>query len=218
MSRLNVEPLDLRIRDVLLRRIVSGELAPGANLTETRLAEELGASRTPLRHALVRLEQEGFLVLEPNRGFFVAPLSEEEAHEIYPILSSLEQLALRLAPPDDARVEELRRLNAGFGATPVADLEATVRANFAWHERLLSGCSNQRLMTLIRTLRDQAYRYELAFFAPGEERLAKSVALHASILDALAGGNVDAACARLDAHWAADLDSLVPEAAAGDGT
>lgn len=209
--RLTVEPLDLRIRDILLRRIVSGELEPGSNLTETRLAEELGASRTPLRHALVRLEQEGFLVLEPNRGFFVSSLSAGEANELYPILSSLEQLALRLAPPEGEEVEELRRRNSDYATTPPDDLERTVAANFEWHEALLSGCTNERLMSLIRTIRDQVYRYELAFFSPGEARLAKSVKLHLAILEALDRGDVDEACARLDAHWAADLDSLAPE-------
>lgn len=209
--KLTVEPLDARIRDVLLRRIVTGDLAPGSNLTETRLAQELGASRTPLRHALIRLEQEGFVVLEPNRGFFVAPLSSEEAHELYPILSTLEQLALREALPDRDRVRELFRRNAEYAATPPNDLEAIVAANFAWHEALLAHCTNRRLMTLIRTIREQVYRYELAFFSPGEERLAKSVELHRRILEALERGDEEEACARLDAHWAADLDSLAPE-------
>ena len=214
MSKLTVEPLDLRIRDVLLRQIMRGQLPPGSNLTETRLAEELGASRTPLRHALVRLEQDGFVVLEPNRGFFVSPLSADEAHELYPILSHLEQLALRLAPPNEREVVDLKRLNAEFAATPADDPERAVSANFAWHERLLSGCSNRRLMTLVQTMRDQVYRYELAFFAPGATRLATSVDLHRSILEALGRADVDAACARLDVHWATDLESLAPE----DGT
>jgi len=210
-SRLAVEPLDFRIREILLRRIVSGELEPGSNLTETRLAEELGASRTPLRHALVRLEQEGFLVLEPNRGFFVSPLSSEEAHELYPILSALEQLALRQGPPDAREVEALTRRNEEYAAMPPGDLDATVAANFAWHEALLAGCANARLMTLIRTLRAQVYRYELSFFSPGEARLAKSVDLHRAILEALERGDLEQAGARLDAHWAADLDSLVSD-------
>lgn len=209
-GQLSVQPLDLRIREILLRRIVSGELSPGTNLIETRLAEEFGASRTPLRHALVRLEQEGFLILEPNRGFFVSPLTSEEAHELYPILSTLEQLALRAGPPEKADVEELERLNEEFAATPADDIETAVAANFAWHERLLAGCSNGRLMALIRTIRGQAYRYELSFFSPGEPRLAKSVELHRGILETLARGDVEEACARLDAHWAADLDSLAP--------
>ena len=205
-----IEPLDVQIRRILLKRILAGQMPPEANLNEAELARDLGASRTPLRLALVRLEQEGFLVAKPNRGFFVAALSADEAKELYPILSVLEGMALRQSPPTEADLPELEALNQALGEIDPKHLEEAVSANFRWHEALLRRCDNDRLMTMIENLRKQVYRYEFSFFSPGRNRLRKSIELHQSILDALARGDVDLACARLDEHWKADLDALAP--------
>ncbi|MFW6078340.1 MAG: GntR family transcriptional regulator [Gemmatimonadota bacterium] len=209
-----VEPLDIQIRRILLKRILAGEIAPGANLNEVRLARELGASRTPLRLALVRLEQEGFLVAEPNRGFFVAALSAEEAEELYPILATLEGLALRQGAPSEADLRELGRMNEELARLDPGEFETAAQANLRWHETLVRRCENVRLMGMIETLRQQVYRYEVSFFSPGRERLETSVELHRSILEALEGGDPDLACTRLDAHWMTDLDTLAPAFAA----
>ena len=76
-----------RVRD----RILSGAVAAGGPLRQDALAAELGISKIPLREALARLEQEGLVRAEANRGFFVRPLSAAEAEEVY-------ELRLRLEP------------------------------------------------------------------------------------------------------------------------
>src|SRR5881396_1764111 len=88
-------PIRADLRRIVLERIVRGELAPGVRIKESRLAEELGTSRTPLREALINLEQEGFVRSELAHGFSVEPLSGREVRETYPILWTLEGLALR---------------------------------------------------------------------------------------------------------------------------
>lgn len=211
--QLKIDPLDLQIRRDLLKRIVTGGLAPGVSLNEARLAEEFGVSRTPVRQALARLEQDGFLVSRPNRGFFVAALSAREARNLYPILAVLEALAVRQAPPSPTDLEVLERRNQELSEVDPRHPDAAVRANFRWHEALVGNCDNDRLMSMIDTLRRQAYRYEISFFSPGAERLEKSVELHRSISAALADGDLETACRRLDEHWKADLDSLVPATA-----
>lgn len=213
---LTVESLDRQIRRVLLDRIIAGEIPPGANLNETRLAGELGASRTPLRQALARLEQDGFLVVEPNRGFFVAPLSADEAREIYPILAALETAALRTAPPGKDDIRQLEALNRRLAGSDAGGLEAIATVNLEWHALLVARCPNQRLLTMLATLRQQAFRYEVAFFSPGAARLTTSVKLHRWILAALKRSDVEEACRRLDAHWAADLDTIVPASLAAE--
>ncbi len=207
---LTIEPLDIRICRDLRRRVVAGELPPGLSINEARLADELGVSRTPLRQALARLEQDGFLVSRPNRGFFVATLSREEARELYPILAALEGLAVRLAPPGPKELEALRRLNAGLAEVDPERPDAAVRANFRWHEALVAGYESRRLTTMLETLRRQVYRYEISFFSPGAERLEKSVGLHRSIMEALEDGDLPAATRRIEEHWQTDLDSLAP--------
>lgn len=209
-SLLTVGSLDRRTRRVLLERILSGEMPPDANVNEAELAGELGISRTPLRQALVRLEQEGFVYAEPNRGYFVAPLTLDEARELYPILGALECLGLRESRPGPEGIGELERLNRRLLEADPGDPAAAARLNLKWHEALLAGCVNGQLLRLLHNLRQQAYRYEVSFFAPGEDRLRKSGALHRSILEALRDGNVDLACTRLREHWMTDLNELAP--------
>jgi DNA-binding GntR family transcriptional regulator len=97
-------------RDRLRTLIVRGDLAPGVAILETRLSEELGISRTPLREALKLLAAEGLLELRSNRSAQIAPLRPAEIDEIFEVISAIEGIAARLAA---SRITnpELRRLS-----------------------------------------------------------------------------------------------------------
>lgn len=92
-------PLREELRQAVLQRILRGVLPPGSRIIESKLSEELGVSRTPLREALLHLEQQGFVRSDLARGFSVEPLSQQEVREIYPIIWTLEGLALRSIGP-----------------------------------------------------------------------------------------------------------------------
>ncbi len=83
----------LRLREL----VVGGELKPGARIAELALVERLGASRTPIRMALVRLQEEGLLEALPNGGFAVKDFSENDIHDAIELRGTLEGLAARLA-------------------------------------------------------------------------------------------------------------------------
>ncbi len=83
----------LRLREL----IVGGELRPGARIAELALVERLGVSRTPIRMALVRLEEEGLLEALPNGGYVVRDFSEADIHDAIEVRGTLEGLAARLA-------------------------------------------------------------------------------------------------------------------------
>ena len=83
----------LRLRELIL----GGELKPGARIAELSLVERLGASRTPIRMALVRLQEEGLLEALPNGGFAVKDFSEHDIHDAIELRGTLEGLAARLA-------------------------------------------------------------------------------------------------------------------------
>src|SRR4051794_37977473 len=83
----------LRLREL----IVGGELRPGHRIAELTLVERLGASRTPIRMALVRLEEEGLLEALPNGGFMVKDFSESDIHDAIEVRGTLEGLAARFA-------------------------------------------------------------------------------------------------------------------------
>lgn len=83
----------LRLREL----IVGGELKPGTRIAELALVERLGASRTPIRMALVRLQEEGLLEALPNGGFVVKDFSESDIHDAIEVRGTLEGLAARMA-------------------------------------------------------------------------------------------------------------------------
>src|SRR6476620_5935910 len=96
-------------RDRLRTLIVRGDLAPGVAILETKLSEELGISRTPLREALKLLAAEGLLELRSNRSAQIAPLRPVEIDEIFEVISALEGIAAELAASRMTSAE-LRRL------------------------------------------------------------------------------------------------------------
>ena len=129
-----------RIYEILLGEIIEGALAPGTRLVESRLAERLGVSRTPVREALFRLHQEGFVLTSAGRGFSVEPLDDKEARELFPILSALEGLALSMAGPLLALdVEALREANRVLAPLAQRPWEA-IGADTAFHELLVQRC------------------------------------------------------------------------------
>src|SRR6202008_4214410 len=87
------------IADALRTAIVDGTLAPGAPLRQDAIARHFSVSAIPVREALRQLESEGWAKVEVHKGATVAPLSADEAREIYEIRSALESLALGLAIP-----------------------------------------------------------------------------------------------------------------------
>src|ERR1700742_1717044 len=83
----------------LLEAIVTGELAPGTRLRDRDLATELGVSRTPVREALRRLEDEGLVESERNAYTRVAPVRAQRIADAYPVVAALHGLATRLGVP-----------------------------------------------------------------------------------------------------------------------
>src|SRR6185369_11991351 len=83
----------LRLREL----IVGGELRPGQRIAELSLVERIGVSRTPIRMALVRLQEEGLLEALPGGGFVVKDFSEDDIHDAIELRGTIEGLAARLA-------------------------------------------------------------------------------------------------------------------------
>src|SRR5206468_8329423 len=141
----------------------------------------------------------------PGRGFFVAPFTEREVEEIYPILWTLEGLALRIAaPPTDKALDELERINQGL-AVAQRDPEAALEADRRWHAKLLQGCNNAFLVETIAALKNRAFRYEFAYMRRSG-RVITSMSQHRGIIDALRRGDRDGAVARLESNWRVSVD------------
>jgi DNA-binding GntR family transcriptional regulator len=193
---LEIPNLPSTVARMLREEILDGSLGDGLRLNEVALAARLGVSRTPLREALSRLVAEGFVEHLPRRGFFVRPLTAEEAGQIYPIRAILDPEALCLAgvPPPERR-RELRRINRELGSVG-AEPEATLELDERWHRTLIRDCPNRELLRLIDRYIERTRRYELAYFR-SLHHVAVVVDEHARILDALDTGALDTACEAL---------------------
>lgn len=188
------------MRQLLFDRVLSGDLDAGVPLNEADLAASLGVSRTPVREALIGLEVEGLVRSDPGRGFFVEPLSEQAAKELYPLVGSLEHLALLECPRfEQDRLAELGRLDEQrlqARGRPKRRLELDSK----WHATLLEECGNRTLLRVLDMLKRQLYRYEYVYMQI-EPRVGRSLDHHRQIRDALQGPDVERAGRILEEHW-----------------
>jgi DNA-binding GntR family transcriptional regulator len=188
-------------------RILNLRLAPGARLKEVHVAASLGVSRTPFREALKRLVTEGAVRDVPRKGYYVAPLTVEEVHDIYPMRMILDPAALRLAGlPSQIDLEQLRQLNARFGAARAA--REAVKLDEAWHLELVGRCPNRTLLGLIRHFMGRTRRYELALLSEADAR-GVSTTEHDEIIDRLADGDLDGACEALRRNMESGKDPIL---------
>jgi DNA-binding GntR family transcriptional regulator len=144
------------------KRILDNYYAPGHNVLELELAADLGMSRTPLREALVRLQNEGFVQLIPRHGMRVVPLSVHDLREMYEVLTSLELTAIeRLARSelnDDAVGTIEKALDDMDLALRKKDIDAWVKADERFHYTLVGLSGNARLAAMAETLWEQGHR------------------------------------------------------------
>jgi DNA-binding GntR family transcriptional regulator len=200
-------PLREQIRDEVLSRLLRGDYPVGTRINEGMLADDLGVSRTPLREALATLAAEGVLELRPNRGFWLSPVTADEIRETYPIIGSLEVLALRSSDPTKlfALAPKLIKLADEMrGATP---RNAGTKDDH-WHNELLRFCPNQRLLHLIRSQKTVVHRYELAYFQD-QARITDAAAHHRRIAEALLLNKIDTAAHELRDNWEVGMQALV---------
>lgn len=126
------------------------------------LAADLGMSRTPLREALVRLQNENFIQLIPRHGMRVVPLSLEDLRDTYEVLTALELTAIeRLvrSNPDKRALAPLdQALDEMDAAIKQRDRDAWVKADERFHRTLIDLCGNTRLAAVAYTLWDHGHR------------------------------------------------------------
>jgi DNA-binding GntR family transcriptional regulator len=202
------KPLREDIHTLLRERIVKGDIPPGSRLQDVQLAAELGVSRTPVREALLRLEGEGLVESDPNRGFFVAPLSRKEVLEIYPMVWALECLALdSCGLPTPSQIQALRQINAEMAAVPADPLHRQ-ELDLRWHQTLVESCANERLKEFLAALKQIVRRYEYVYMRDGA-LVRRSVRDHAEILEALVKKKPKLARRLLERNWRAGMESVL---------
>jgi DNA-binding GntR family transcriptional regulator len=155
-----------RAHGEIKRRIMGGTLRPGQQVLEQDLAATLGTSRTPVREALIRLEQEGLIEILPRHGMRVLSVSPEDMAEIYEVLTALEASAAeRLAeskPTPDQVAPLAGALERMEAALEAGNLKAWARADDRFHRHLVALAGNRRLAEMALAVFDQAHRARMA--------------------------------------------------------
>ncbi|WP_326797105.1 GntR family transcriptional regulator [Streptomyces sp. NBC_01808] len=176
----------------------------GTMLTEGELAEAVGVSRTPVREALLRLQAEGLLELYPKKGAFVLPVSAQEIADVVETRMLVEEHAARRSVPAPAalltRLEEL--LEEQRRHVEADDRAAASVTDRCFHAAIVRNAGNAILVRLYDQLRDRQLRMGVALMNAQPDRMRRSLAEHAEILQALRSGSADTAAAAVHGHVA----------------
>jgi len=199
--------------------IVLGHLPPGGWIIESALADRLGVSRTPIRGALHRLHREGYVVEHAgkrNTRIIVAPLTRDDACELYRIVGHLEVLAGTqiVALPSRTRAKiagELGAINAQLSAIasrrPV-DPRRVFDIDKAFHARILDAGGGKRLTALHASVRPQVDRYWRLYASSIINELDRSVTEHNHIIGAIRNGDIQEMRRALEQNWTGGFERI----------
>jgi DNA-binding GntR family transcriptional regulator len=208
-----------RLYDSLRGMIVRGQLAPGARMVETEVAERFGVSRTPVRAAFQRLQREGYVMASTTQQarMVVAPLTKEDVQELLEIVAELEGLAARnaarLSEPDRERLaRELEAINAEFRravSAKAAKPGKLYELDERFHARYVEAGAGARLRSLHEAVKPQAERYIRMYIALLLDTVPVAGTEHDAIIDAIRTSNASAAQRAVQTNWRHAAERLV---------
>ncbi|RKN12517.1 GntR family transcriptional regulator [Streptomyces radicis] len=199
-----------RIKDDLIH----GAYPPGSVLLETVLGERYGVSRTPVREALGRLAQDGFIE-RSARGFLVRRRSPEEILSIYEARISLESTAAALAAERRTSFDLSRLEHLAASRRDVADPALRTRLNEDWHRALRDASRNDIIVGFLDRLDSLLAMYRPA--RRGRDGADPTVDEHGAILDAVRGGDATRAREAMTVHLTRMRDLRIEGLAQGHG-
>ena len=194
----------------LKTRIMSADLPPGASLNELEIAAALGTSRTPVREAIRKLEQEGLAMRYPNRGAIVTKLSMTDVLEIWQLREILEPAACALAA-DRIDRDALARLEGAFLELRGQEMgpeayEAFLRADVGLHGLIVDSTGNATLRSVLGMLNERIVQVRVV---TSPTRFQSAVAEHLAIVAALKARDAQEAMAAMRRHLERARQSLV---------
>lgn len=200
----SVQPIDVsfslkdRVYDALKETIAGMNIYEGdgePRLDERQLSEDLGVSRTPIREAIARLEQEGLVRIVPRRGVFVARKTKTQILEMITVWAALESMAARLTT-ERATDEEISSLRALFATmeddTAQANIDEYSSMNIRFHQSIIRLSKSQLMESMTETL--FIHMRAIRARTIGEnDRVQRSIIDHMNIIRALENRDADLA-------------------------
>lgn len=212
-----VRNLAEQLVDVVRDRILTGVVAPDRPIRQDALASELGVSKIPLREALARLEQDGLLVSQANRGFTVRPLTAAEAEEVYALRLKLEPEMTALAARNATAADQARASDFLDKVDAMTDSlgEGVGAFNRAFHLALLRPANQPVTFTILERLHVLSERYVRKHLEPlGRDERANEE--HREMLEAWMARDERKIAALAVVHIGKTLDDLRVQLSADD--
>jgi len=204
----------VRAYEAIRSRILKGSFPPAFHLREKEISEAIGVSRTPVREALRRLANEGYVEFVPNRGAFVAKWSERSLSDLIDVRAELAAMAGRLAASRIRRedLDALSKLNSAMTdlakKKPAGYLTKASRLNLEFHNIVFKAASNEWLQSLMQQtaflpmIQRAQHGYQASDWRRGFEH-------YNEVIDALASRDGEWAAAMLHAHFHASKHVLL---------
>lgn len=195
-----------RVCKALRDAILKGNFKPGERLVQEDIAHSLGVSRMPIREALRKLEAEGLIQIEPNRGAIVNPISVEDIEEIYFLRSTLEKLAVEESLMELQKQDIVELESLILRMEQAEEVDYFIKLNIEFHRLLMRHCKKKRLLSFIETLWN-GFPQQTPHVLDNQKR--KSSEEHRDILQAVKENDVKKASQLVSQHIKRTGDSLI---------
>jgi len=195
--------LRIQVYNYLQEQMRIGALEPGAAISVKRMLDELGISRTPLREALLILQEQGFVTIMPQRGVVINAITIDDVKDIYEILGGIESRIFlsvfdRIGEKQITRFDEQNRIIEE--SLTAGDIARHNHANVRFHDVFLSLSDNQRMLKYVGNLKMQLYDFPRRDY--GRKWNEKNLDEHRNFLQLISEGrSVEAADYLRDVHW-----------------
>jgi DNA-binding GntR family transcriptional regulator len=191
------------VYEQLREAILAGDMRPGEVVSQVLITRDYDVGRTPLREALRMLQHEGLVVARANRRIQIAPLSADDAEQLYVTRVALETVAARITVPLLSR-RDLAEMEGWLAqmdhVMSSGEFSLIAEPHRAFHQRLVQG-AGERPVTLITTLFDHAERYRRVYGAAQPDQHGRRQVEHRAMLDAAAAGDPDALAGAMAVHY-----------------
>lgn len=208
----DVQLLKDKVYETIKHNIIELHLYPGEQLTEQRLSDELGVSKSPIRDAIHRLEQQGLICVVPYKGCYVADLDKQECRELFQLRESLEIFSVEQRI-DSYTKEDLREFTA-IMTQAVDEIQrgnhsSAYNMHLSFHRLMVDKLENRLIQNVYANVQDRIKRYLNFIVKHTPNRVKISNEQHMVLLDAIRKKDKAAALRDLRYHLASVLEDYL---------
>jgi DNA-binding GntR family transcriptional regulator len=185
---------------IIKNKIINCEIPPGASLNEKELKDEIGASRTPIREALNKLEQENLIKIKPKRGIFVNDITMKDIRDIFMIRKFMEPYIMKLSIKNIKKDEliKFKKLFEEFYTDRKDDIYYT-KLDARFHYFLIKASDNKYLINMMQQIFIQNHRIRI-LSAKKDHRLEDSIEEHLNIINLMLDSKIEKAASKMEEH------------------